>query len=275
MYEFVLSAFGDEIAPDIETQLQVLERFGIKNIELRNINSVNISSWEPKKFREIADFIKDRGFGVSSLGSPIGKIKITDDFAPHLDKFKNTVELATIAQTKYIRMFSFYVEKDRFSECRDEVLKRWNMFVEAAKGSGVTLLHENEHGIYGQSPENCAEIIKMLNTDNVKAVFDPANFAIDGYDTVKAFELLKDDSVYFHIKDAVASCRRVVPAGEGEGNVKYIIEQLMLRGYKGFLSLEPHLATGDIAVGGEERFATAYRALKKVIAEAEDVQLKK
>ncbi len=265
MHEFILSAFGDEIDSDITKQMDVLERNGVKYIEVRNVNGVNISDWKPADFREIMKQMKDRGFGVSSLGSPIGKIGIRDDFGPHLDKFRNTLEIAAVAETKYIRMFSFYVEQDKCAEYRDEVLERWNAFVEAASGYDVTLLHENEHAIYGESPENCLDLLKTLGTDKVKAVFDPANFAIDGYDTVKAFDLLKDYSVYFHIKDAKTSAHKVVPSGEGDGNVPYIIDQLRERGYQGFLSVEPHLATGDISVGGDALFEKALNALKKLI----------
>lgn len=265
MYRFELSAFGDEINADISKQMDVLERNGVRNIELRTINGKNISDWEPKAFKEIIKQMKDRGFGVSSLGSPIGKIGITDDFGPHLDKFRNTLELAAVAGTEYIRMFSFYMDRTRYAEYRDEVLERWNAFVEAASGYDVTLLHENEHGIYGESPENCLDLLKTLGSDRVKAVFDPANFVMGGYDTVRAFELLKDYSVYFHIKDASTSEHRVVPSGEGDGNLPWLIGQLKDRGYKGFLSLEPHLATGDIAVGGDVLFEKALNALKKLI----------
>lgn len=264
MYNFTLSAFGDEIHENITTQMDVLERNGVKFIEVRNVNGVNISDWKPAEFKEIIKQMKDRGFGVSSLGSPIGKIGITDDFAPHLDKFKNTLEIAAVAETKYIRMFSFYMDQSKCAEYRDEVLERWNAFIEAAKGYDVTLLHENEGGIYGQCAENCYDLITTLNTDKVKAVFDPANFVVHGHDTLKAFDLLKDLSVYFHIKDAVRGVM-VVPAGEGEGNVPTIIDQLKARNYNGFLSLEPHLATGDIAVCGEEKFEIALGALRKLI----------
>ncbi|MBQ6052111.1 MAG: sugar phosphate isomerase/epimerase [Clostridia bacterium] len=264
MYKFELSAFGDEINANITEQMNVLERNGVKYIELRGINGVNISDWKPKDFKEIIKQMKDRGFGVSSLGSPIGKIGITDEFEPHLDKFKNTLDLAAEADTRYIRMFSFFMPQDECEKYRENVLERWNKFIEAAKGYNVTLLHENESDIYGESAENCLDLLKSLNSDKVKAVFDPANFAIKGHDTVEAFELLKDYAVYFHIKDAKTG-QRVVPSGEGDGHLKYLIDSLKERNFNGFLSLEPHLATGDISVGGDALFEIALNALRKLI----------
>ncbi|MDF2685575.1 MAG: Xylose isomerase protein barrel [Clostridia bacterium] len=266
MDNFILSAFGDEIHNDIKVQMDVLEKNNIKYIELRGVNGKNISDYTPVEIKEIAIQMQQRGFGTSAIGSPIGKIGILDDFAGHFDKFKNTLELAKILGTQQIRMFSFYIPKGEAPEkYRDAVLERWFKFIEAAKGYDLMLLHENEHAIYGESPECCYDLITSLNCPYVKAIFDPANFAVDGYDTIKAFDLLKELSVYLHIKDAIFKTHKIVPPGEGDGNVEYILKQLKKRDYKGFLSIEPHLAIGDIAVGGTELFEKAANALKNII----------
>lgn len=89
------------------------------------------------------------GLAVWSLGSPFGKIGINDDFAPHLDSFKHSLELADILGAKHICLFSFYGTSDI-----DPVLERLNAFIEAAKGTDIVLCHENEKGIYGDTTEN-------------------------------------------------------------------------------------------------------------------------
>ena len=267
MYNFIFSAFADEIDRDIDIQMDELDKSGVKFIELRTVNGKNISDWDPKEFREIAKKMKDRGFGASSIGSPIGKIGITDDFGPHLDKFKNTLDIAAEAGAKYIRMFSFYMPQDKCAEYRDAVLERWNRFIEAAKGYDVILAHENEGGIYGESPANALDLVKTLNTPKVRNIFDPANYAIHGHETIPAFDSLIDYTCYFHIKDAKTAERKVVPSGEGDGNLPYIVRELKKREFNGFLTLEPHLMTGDIAVGGADLFRVAFNAINKVIAE--------
>ena len=68
-----------------------------------------------------------------------------------------------------------------------------------------------------------------------------------------------------HIKDALAENGRVVPSGEGDGNLAWILGQLADRGYDGFLSLEPHLETGDIAVCGADKFKLAHTALINIL----------
>ncbi|MDP4090153.1 MAG: TIM barrel protein, partial [Bacillota bacterium] len=188
--------------------------------------------------------------------------------------------IARIMECKYIRMFSFYIPKGEDpAKYREEVINRWKRFVKEAEGSGIILLHENEKGIYGDTPERCLDLLQALNCDNVKGIFDFANFVqCDVKNYPEAYELLKDYIVYVHVKDAVYSDHHVVPAGEGDGSVGDILRELYNRGFEGFLSLEPHL--GDfkgfaalepnspgfnLPEGGARSFAVAVQALKKLL----------
>ena len=178
------------------------------------------------------------GIKVSSIGSPVAKIQITEDFEPHMAVLENVVKAAKILGTKYIRMFSFYVPSGNEAEYRDKVMERLAQFIEAAKGTDITLCHENEKGIYGDMACRCEEIHKTF--PQLKAVFDPANFVQCGQDTKEAWEKLHPYVTYMHIKDALAD-GSVVPAGKGIGNLPYLLSQ-----YKGsVLTLEPHLSVFD------------------------------
>lgn len=282
MSKFILSAFADEIDPSLKVQMDVLDAHGIKYIEMRGVNGKNFTQYTPEEAREIKKQLDMRGFKLSAIGSPIGKIKITDDFAPHLELFKRTIELAHIMETKYIRMFSFFIpEKDDPYVYRDEVMERWSRFIEAAQGSGLILLHENEKEIYGDTPERCLDLLKTMDCPYLKAVFDPANFVQCDVEVFpKAYSMLKDYIVYMHIKDAVFSDHHVVPSGYGDGRVRDVLKSLHDRGFDGFLSLEPHL--GDflgfadlepsspaikMPEGGPRKFAIAKEALDKILAE--------
>ena len=72
-------------------------------------------------------------------------------------------------------------------------------------------------------------------------MFDFANFVQVGQQTLPAYELLKPYVEYVHVKDAQWGTGAVVPAGQGDGHVKDILTDLIGGGWKGFLSLEPHL----------------------------------
>ncbi len=280
MSRFILSAFADEIDADLKTQMDVLEQHGINYIEMRGVNGKNLTQYSLDEVRDIKKQLDARGFKISAIGSPIGKIKITEDFAPHLELFRHTMEIARILETKYIRMFSFFIPHGEDpAKYRDEVMERWREFIKAAEGTGLILLHENEKEIYGDTAERCLDLLKTMNCSYLKAVFDPANFVQCNVKTYpSAFELLREYVVYMHIKDAVFSDGHVVPAGYGDGKVKEIIHQLYNEGYDGFLSLEPHLGKfvgfadlepdseiNDMPDGGPKKFAMAVDALRKII----------
>lgn len=242
MEQIILSGFSDEIAPEFDVQLEAIREFGLSHIELRAADGVNVSDFTKDKVKEIKEKLDAAGIAVSSIGSPIGKIGIEDEFAPHLDKLKRTLEIQKELDAPYVRMFSFYLPKDRDpGDFRDEVLDRVGRMVEEAKAWDSVLLHENEKGIYGDNAPRCKDLMDAFYGPNFRGVFDFANFVEVGQETLPAYELLKPYVEYVHIKDALKKEKKVVPVGYGDGHVKEILGDLIGRGWKGFLSLEPHL----------------------------------
>jgi len=273
-----LSGFSDEISTEITKQFEVLNKLGIKYFEPRGVNGKNISALNEAETCELKQKMSEYGIKVSSIGSPIGKIKITDDFEKHFEVFKNVVRVARDLDVKFIRIFSFYHESDEWTKAeRDEVFSRLGKMIDYARKNDVVLLHENEKGIYGDIASRCAEIMQELYCDNFKAVFDPANFVQCGEKPRVAFDLLKPYVEYMHIKDALADSGKVVPSGMGDSGMEYILSGLFERGYDGFLSLEPHLGSfeglkdlelcdvSDLPEGGEGTFMLAHSALKKIL----------
>lgn len=247
MNRFSLCAFADEAGDSLAQQIDAMRANGIANLEIRNVDGVNVSDLDVNKAKEVKSALDDNGISVFSIGSPIGKIGIDDDFEAHLEKFKHTLEIADVLGAKAFRLFSFYIDKDKNPlDFTDKVLERLSRFADVP--TDVTLCHENEKGIFGDKPERCAMIHKAL--PKIKAVFDPANFVQCGVDTLSAFDMLSPYVHYMHIKDALAD-GTVVPVGGGIGNVSQLLEK-----YSGeILTLEPHLYafTGLAALENDEK----------------------
>ena len=162
---------------------------------------------------------------------------------------------------------------------KQEVINRLGTFLDLANGTGITLCHENEKGIYGDIPERFLEIHKAL--PEMPAIFDPANYIQCGADTLKAWEIIKGFVKYLHIKDALPN-GSVVPAGKGIGNLPFILDDFRKNGGK-CVTIEPHLTVfsglaalekeGDKSVVGEVyrypsntlAFKAAADALKELI----------
>ena len=274
-----ISGFSDEIASDIKTQFEVLNKLGIKYFEPRGVDGKNISELNDDEVKALKEKMEKYGIKVSSIGSPVGKVKLTDDLDAHFEMFKRVVKTAKMLDAKYIRIFSFYHDGEEWTDAeRELVLSELKKLIAYAKENDVVLLHENEKDIYGDIAPRCLDLMKELYCDNFKAVFDPANFVQSNQNTVEAYDMLKGYIEYMHIKDSLESDWSVVPAGYGDGHVDYVLKSLFESGYDGYLSLEPHLGTfeglaalemgdimKDLPESGEGTFTVAYNALNKIL----------
>lgn len=238
----ILSAFADEYADGLKEQCEALNKFGIEYIELRGVNGKNVSTLTESEVKETKRILDDYEIRVSSIGSPLGKIDIKGDLNGHYETAKRVYETANILGAKNVRIFSFYSKETPFDKCKGEIYDGIEKLVDLSDGTGLTLCHENEALIYGESPEKCLEIVEYFG-GRMRCVFDMGNFVLDGYDPMAAYKLLSDYIEYFHIKDAFYS-GEIVPAGKGEAKIKEILDDYKVNGGKDtFITLEPHLQT--------------------------------
>ncbi|MDF2670048.1 MAG: xylose isomerase [Paenibacillus sp.] len=266
-----LTGFSDEISSDLDMQLHVLDSLGIKHLELRGVWGKNVLDLSVNEAAEIKENLDKRGFRVSAIASPIGKIKITDDFGPHLEQFERALDLAIYFGAPFIRIFSFYIADKQYDEHRDEVFSRIQAIIQIAASRGIVLLHENESHIYGDTGVRCLDLLQSCESPNWLAAFDPANFVQCGVRPMtEAYPLLEPFIAYVHVKDALAATGQVVPAGRGDGQLRELIAALKAKGYEGYFSIEPHLAAHDPYKGrtGPELFEVAAKALQELLREA-------
>jgi sugar phosphate isomerase/epimerase len=265
-----ISAFADEIAHDLKTQIDVCESVDVKHIDVRNIDNTNVSKLSLDQAREAKKQLDDRGFAVPCLGSPIGKIRMDEDFDEHMRLLAHCFELAEAFGTNQIRMFSFYPSEGKnIEDERPGVMDRMAAMVEAAEKAGMILLHENEAKIYGATPAGVKDLFATIKSPSFKGIFDPANFVVEGvapYDDAWT-QGLAELTDYFHIKDKKPDEKACCPAGEGAGQFREIFADAKVRGYSGYATLEPHLRVAGQFKGdtGPELFATAARAFQKIL----------
>jgi sugar phosphate isomerase/epimerase len=267
------SAFADEIGPSLDLQMDTCEQNGVRCIDVRAIDGKNVSSMTLAEASEYKKRMDDRGFRVPCIGSPIGKIKISDDFDAHLDLLRHTTEIARAFGTSRIRIFSFYPsEGQEIQSQRSEVMDRMKAMAEVAEKTETLLLHENEKAIYGARPDGVKDLFATVQSDSFQGIFDPANFVEEGvapYDDgwTQGLAELTD---YFHIKDKVPGARTCVPAGQGHGQFRELFADLKTRGWGGIMTLEPHMQAAEQFAGftGPDLFAKAVEGVKALCDEA-------
>jgi sugar phosphate isomerase/epimerase len=268
---WTLTAFADEISPDLGVQLSTLADESIRYLEFRGVWNKNVLDLSDSEIQTIKATLDQHGIKVSSIGSPIGKIPIAGDFAPHLDRFQRAMQVARVLEAPYIRIFSFFIPTGEDpARYRDAVLERMRRLARAAEGSGVTLLHENEKEIYGDIPARCLDILTQVKSPILRAAWDPANFVQCGVRPhAEGYAALRPFIAYVHVKDARLGSGQVVPAGQGDGELRETIMALRASGFDGFFSLEPHLAAAGTFSGfsGPDLFRVAVRAFKDLLRE--------
>ena len=288
--QVVLSGFADESA----NQKTAVEQFaafaalGLQYYSLRFVdvgngvkNVMDLTKAEIIKLRHLED---EYGMNVASIGSPIGKVKLsdTDDgtknrYVPFDQYLKKDVarscELAHAFETKLIRGFSFYHPKgtnpaDHLSQAADQLAH----IAEACHRSDLTFGLEIEANLVGQSGQLMAELFRRVNHPALVTIFDGGNIVSQGYSTEETFEqylAMKPSLGWMHIKDYQHprpagrsehvdedKLKHFVPAELGDSGHEAILrdfadmipqleEKLTKRGIPGvILDLEPHLKGG-------------------------------
>jgi sugar phosphate isomerase/epimerase len=233
--------------------------------------TLSVADLDDAQVGRIRRQLDESGVQVSAIGSPIGKIGIDAPLAPELERLRRVGDVARELGTTLVRVFSFFIPQTQDPEFyRTRVIDRMGQLAALAAERGLVLAHENEKQIYGDRPERCADIIASVGSPALRATFDAANFVQCGVRPHSdAYELLRPYLVYVQIKDALTATGEVVPAGQGDGQVRETLAELRDSDFQGYLSLEPHLAMAGRFGGfsGPDGFRLASSALKDLLAD--------
>ena len=288
MKDIYISGFADEISSSFDEQLKTVRELGMQYISLRSADKKGIADFTVEEVKtDLLPRLQAAGVGVSSLGSPIGKVKIDDEegFEKQCAQLETLCEIAKVLNCKYIRMFSFFMPEGKDpADYRDAVIEKLRKFIAIAEKHDVILMKENEKDIYGDVLSRCVDLMQTLNSAHFKSAFDFANFVQCGEDTAKCWDALRPYIVYIHIKDAVSTDKENVLCGTGEGKIPALLHKAIVEeGYPGFLTLEPHLVLFDSLQSlettdakniirenkyknGAEGYAAQYHALCDILA---------
>lgn len=278
MAEFYLSAFADEAADSLDGQIEALKEAGIAFIEPRSIDKKGILDLTEEELVAVRRKLDEAGIRTGSLGSPIGKYGIHEDFESYKETFERALTACRILGTDKMRMFSFFVEREELSEVRTEVLRRLRCLTERAAEAGVTLCHENESRIYGQMPKEVGDLLASIPA--LRGIYDPANYIVNGADPEEGLHATLPSFLYMHVKDASFEDGSILPAGEGDGRIGEMLSLIdahtnapvmltvepHLRLFDAFASIDAHTLKGRHAFkSNRESFAYAVGALESIL----------
>src|SRR5688572_267043 len=218
----ILSGFADEAANQ-KTAVQQFAAFaavGLQYYSLRFIDAgqgvKNVMKLTKSEITYIRHLEDEYGMNVTSIGSPIGKIKLkeVDDgsknayvpFKKYLNSdVKKACEMAHAFETKLIRGFSFY--HPRGTDPREhipEVVDRLGQIADACLRSDLTFGLEIEANLVGQTGHLMAEIHRQVNHPELLLIFDAGNIITQGFppgDVFDQYLAMKPGLGWMHIKD--------------------------------------------------------------------------
>lgn len=241
-----LSAFADEAGPAVDEQITALRRAGLKRVDLRSVDQFNIADLPLDHAEQVRRKLDDAGIAVAMLGSPIGKIDISDDFKIDLDRLTRLGQLSSILDCRNVRLFSYYNKQELpQQQWQDQSLDRLRRLRDLAGQLGLTLFHENERDIFGDRLEQVQILAEQLRDGQAfKLIFDFDNFHQSGDDVWANWQQLRDVTDSLHLKDSDENNQHV-PVGQGAGCVRRIVADAVARKWSGPVSVEPHLSHSE------------------------------
>ncbi len=262
------AGIADEAASDIDGQIKVIKELGWENIELRGIEGKNITDINEQKFDELSSKLNDANIKVCAFSSRVanwGKDPIKeDDFKQSLAELKRAIPRMKKLGTKMIRGMSFAVLKDRDPfdpDLEKEIFDKLEQILSICEEEDIIYLHENCKNHFSQSYKHMEKLLARFDSPYFKIVFDTGNSHLNKnkmgdkpYEmqtSWEAYQTLKSRIAHVHIKDSIfiRETDDIFPEadftypGEGNGDLRKIIKDLLENGYDGGFSIEPHMAS--------------------------------
>lgn len=263
------TGFADEAARGIEGQITATRRLGWEFIESRNIDNKNIHDLPEEKFEEVCAALADSGIRINCFGSAVanwGWDPFSEaDFEATTAQLKRALVRMKRLNCSMLRGMSFRAQWKRpafDAETEREVFRKVNILVKMCEDAGVIYLHENCNNYGGMSWKHTLKLLDHVKSPNFKLVFDTGNPVLN-YDRSRGDELgsmqsswkfysnVREFISYVHIKDGhalgmqdngFAKAEYTWP-GEGDGDVRKIVTDLLKNGYDGGFSMEPHMGS--------------------------------
>lgn len=237
-----LAGIGDEAAPDLPGQLAAVAAAGLDAIELRTVDGTALSDLDDQAFAEVVRALEWSGTRVVCVDSRIGgwARPVTGPFDLDLDELSVLARRCDALACRYIRVMSYPNDRLSDQDWRRRVTERTRVLADRAEQAGVVLLHENCAGWAGDSARRALDLLAAVNSPALGVLFDTGNGVPYGYSAFAMLTALVDHVAHVHVKDAVHGPRYTLP-GDGDARVADCLRLLLDNGYRGAISLEPHL----------------------------------
>lgn len=256
------TGFADEAASGIDGQIRATKELGWKDIESRNIDGVNIHDINEDAFDAVFGKLQDAGIRINCFGSAIANWSksIQDPFDITLQEIGRALPRMQKLDCRLVRIMSYALIRDLPPDAQmvEERIRRLREIVRMFLDAGIQPVHENCMNYGGMGWRFTLELLEQV--PGLKLVFDTGNPVVTNdyskgrpyplQDSWEFYQNVKAHIAYVHVKDCrftkktdgVFNEAEYMWPGDGDGNVRRILGDLLSSGYDGGISIEPHLS---------------------------------
>lgn len=252
-----LGVITDEVSSNFLEALDWAVNQGLKHVELRVVDGVNVLKLEDEKIQFIRKEVERRGLFISAIASPIFKCALDsnrpvadgdrfgqeeEDVKAHFEKLHRAIDIAKMLDTKIIRIFSFWREKEP-KQFDAEIVAYLKQAAKIADAQNIQLLLENENSCNGGLTEEVVSLVEKVGSPSLQALWDPGNEQFVGSSVFPdSYRLVRRLMKHVHLKDAKwdVNKKRAVPIGSGVVPYLDIFNALKEDHYDGLFTLETH-----------------------------------
>jgi sugar phosphate isomerase/epimerase len=277
----ILTGFADEAGKDLSTQIKATQELGWNYISARGIDGSNIHDLSDEAFDDAVEQLDQAGIKIAEFGSLIGSWakSIETGFQITLDEVDRAIPRMQRLGVNIVRVMSYAQELWGNDQKEQERFRRLREITARFNDAGIITAHENCMNWGGFSAEHTLQLIDEV--PNMKLIFDTGNPTFqrdrakpdaDGnfpwQDSLQFFHQVKEHVVHVHVKDCINPVSDDVEPvytfpGKGQSHIQEIISELKESGYKGFIAIEPHVATVFHAKANEIDWQQCYDSYVK------------
>lgn len=246
MRKFKLGVITDEVSQDLNVVLAFAQKYQLDTLEIRSIMDKPVHQLSDEQLIAIREQTVAAGLHICALSSPIFKCDLDneEELREHYQIIEQCARTAKLLGASMIRGFSFWA-KGSFEDHKHMIAMHIREAARKLQAEGLTFVLEFDPSVYATNSRTVAELIQLVNADNVRALYDPGNAIWDPEQEVPypdGFYYVRDKIAHIHLKDAVRHADGPIGVAIGKGEVDYkgLFQQLADDGYDGYLILETH-----------------------------------
>lgn len=251
---FKLGAISDGFSQDFEKSLQIMQSYGLRWVEIREVFGIYNTEASPKQVRELKELVDRYGFRVSVIDSALYKCTLPGtaptvnerdsySYAGQMDLLKRACERAHALGATMIRGFTFW----RVAEpgpLMERIAGELDKAAALAQGEGLRLVIENEETCNAATGHELAQVLAKAPAANLGANWDVGNGYLRGESSFpEGYNALNKKRIWHsHLKGMSCStgfnnCSETI-AGQGINDLTAPLRQYLRDGYSGTMSVE-------------------------------------